>query len=183
MGTCKHGQDALRYSLRVFPAHPGYSREWSGAGRRVCEDKRSGTQAFVAGAEPSTLATVTVLRSSALVSTSCLRISWARVDEWRASDRSELWDRREQCKRIRMGAQAKGRAREALCPYGLFVSPTCGGLSNFVHNPTEAQTICPRGCPLRLLLSIVRSLAHLPDSRQCPNRSLVVTLPEQPWHV
>jgi hypothetical protein len=26
-----------------------------------------------------------------------------------------------------MGAQAMGRAREALCPYGLFVSPDCSG--------------------------------------------------------
>jgi hypothetical protein len=44
--------------------------------------------------------------------------------EWLANrGRSELWDRREQGKRIRMGAQASGRAREALRPCGLFVSP------------------------------------------------------------
>jgi hypothetical protein len=34
-------------------------------------------------------------------------------------------DRRGQLERIRMGALAFGRAREALRPYGLFVSPGC----------------------------------------------------------
>jgi hypothetical protein len=57
-----------------------------------------------------------------------LRFAWgwepALLDEWRrASGRSELWDRREQGKRIRMGAQALVGAREALRPYELFVSP------------------------------------------------------------
>jgi hypothetical protein len=38
-----------------------------------------------------------------------------------------------------MGALANGSAREALRPYELFVSPTCGGLSNFAQTPSEAQ--------------------------------------------
>ena len=76
-----------------------------------------------------------------------------------------------------MGAQANGRAREALRPYELFVSPTCGGLSNFAHTPPEAQKYFSRVRPLRSLLSIVRSLAQLPDKRQCPIRYFVVTLP------
>ena len=40
-----------------------------------------------------------------------------------------------------MGAQAKGRAREALRPYGLFVSLPSGELSDFAHNSPQAREI------------------------------------------
>jgi len=44
-------------------------------------------------------------------------------------------------KRIRMGAQAERRAREALRPYGLFVSTTCGELGVLAHISPEALFI------------------------------------------
>ena len=51
-----------------------------------------------------------------------------RVEWLESRGRSGLWDRREQSKRIRMGAQARGRAREALRPCELFASDS---LRNF----------------------------------------------------
>jgi len=45
--------------------------------------------------------------------------------KWLAGGGSEYWDRRRQGKWIRLGATAFSRAREASCPYGLFVSPWC----------------------------------------------------------
>ena len=39
-----------------------------------------------------------------------------------------------------------------------------------------------RACPLRLLLSIVRSLAHLPEVRQCPIRDFDAALTKHAWH-
>ena len=40
-GTCKHGWDALRYPLRVFPAHSGFI--WNGAELDGAFLKTSGT--------------------------------------------------------------------------------------------------------------------------------------------
>jgi len=81
-----------------------------------------------------------------------------------------------------MGAQAHGRAREALRPYGLFVSPTCGGLSNFAHTPPEAQKYFSRGLPAALTSldcaqsSALAGYAAMPNSLFCrdtPVTSLV----------
>jgi len=55
----------------------------------------------------------------------CLKVRQADIDERCVAGgerQKQIWDRRDQGKRIRMGAQATGRARKALRPCGLFVS-------------------------------------------------------------
>jgi len=60
--------------------------------------------------------------------------------------------------------------------------PPLAGKSNFPQSLPEAHKYLERGLPVALFLSIVRSLAHLPDERQCPSRYFVVTLPKHAWH-
>src|SRR5205823_4209199 len=56
-----------------------------------------------------------------------------------ASGRNDLWDRREQEFKIRMGALAFSHAREALCPYGLFVSPESARDRASTHRLTQSS--------------------------------------------
>ena len=81
-----------------------------------------------------------------------------------------------------MGALALSRAREALRPYGLFVSP---GALRQIRALLPRRTIFLYGFarnsrvqPLRSLLPIVRSLAHLPEATQCPRRVFDAALTE-----
>ena len=64
-----------------------------------------------------------------------------RVDGWRASAEASFGIGESSDKEIRMGAQAERRAREALRPYGLFVSTTCGELGVLAHISPEALFI------------------------------------------
>ena len=81
-----------------------------------------------------------------------------------------------------MGAQANGRAREALRPYGLFVSLTAAGKSFVAQNQPEAQKYHQRPYPLRSVSldcaqsSALAGYAAMPNSLFCrdtPVTSLV----------
>jgi hypothetical protein len=71
-----------------------------------------------------------------------------------------------------MGALALSHAREDLRPYELVVSSGCAARKILSRTSENAHTNTLYGLtridavqPLRLPLSIVRSLAHLPDGR------------------
>jgi hypothetical protein len=86
--------------------------------------------------------------------------------EWQAAGgRSKLWDWREQCKRIRMGAPALVRAREALRPCGLFVS-FHPGRWGFLSKIYQVRAGFFSGLAGASVSSIVRSLAQYRDLQQ-----------------
>lgn len=85
-----------------------------------------------------------------------------------ASGRSDIWDRREQFRKFGKEQWHRSHAREALCPYELFVSPSVDGpLLGLNHVWTDTGAWQFFGA-VRFLLSTVRSLAHVVNARQRP---------------
>lgn len=152
----------------------GMERGWTAR----LENKWSGTETSAAGAEPSTLAAADVVRLSALVSTKCLGSGEAQVDGWRAAAEASFGIGESSAREFGWGH----RQRAALVRHCVLTGYLClpvGQVEQFCSQSAQSAKYLFDGFvyPLRLLLSIVRSLAHLPDFRQCPNRHFVATLP------
>src|SRR5579863_881611 len=101
----------------------------------------------------------------------------ADFGEWRASDRSELWDRREQGTEFGWGQrQQAALVRHCVLTGFSRLSSAAGKRSTFERFP---HSLC-RGLravkPAAPASPVVRSIAYVPGLRQCPNRDFDATL-------
>jgi hypothetical protein len=95
---------------------------------------------------------------------------------WRASGRSELWDLRGNDSESGWGHRQQATLVRGCVLASLSCVPAAADRPQRQKSTVCARDIQERIPPLRLFPQFVRSLAHLPDLRQCPKRDFDATL-------